>query len=66
MKQFLKTLFWFAKKIAFGFVCFYSANLIGSFVGINLVSNIPSYLTIGVLGIPGLIIIYVLNVLFIA
>ncbi|MCL2559365.1 MAG: pro-sigmaK processing inhibitor BofA family protein [Turicibacter sp.] len=59
----MKTIFWFIKKIAFGFVALYAFNFIGSFINIGVASNWLSYFIIGTLGVPGLLIVYIANVL---
>jgi len=63
-KKVMATLFWIIKKGLFGFVAFYAFNLIGTFIGIKLVSNYLSYFLIGTLGLPGLLIVYIVNLLF--
>ena len=65
MKSFLNTIFWLFKKTIFGFVALYAFNFVGSFIGIKIASCYLSYLLIGALGLPGLIMVYVFNVLFI-
>ena len=65
MKSFIKTLFWLLKKSAFGFVAFYAFNFTGSFIGIELGSSYFAYFLIGALGAPGLILVYLTNLLFI-
>jgi len=64
MKSVINTLFWIIKKLIFGFVAFYAFNFIGSFVGISLTSSYLAYFLIGALGLPGLLMVYLVNVLF--
>lgn len=61
----MKTLFWIIKKVAFGFVALYAFNFMGSYIGISIASNLLSYFLIGALGLPGLLIVYIANLLFI-
>lgn len=61
----MKTTFWILKKLIFGFVSLYAFNFIGSFIGIGLASHYLSYFLIGTLGLPGLLIVYMANLLFI-
>ena len=64
MKSFMKTIFWILKKSIFGFVALYAFNFIGSFIGIGLSPNYISYFLIGTLGLPGLLVVYIANLLF--
>ncbi|MCL1989562.1 MAG: pro-sigmaK processing inhibitor BofA family protein [Defluviitaleaceae bacterium] len=64
MKSFMKAIFWVLKKSIFGFVSFYAFNFLGTFVGVNLTSHYLAYLLIGALGLPGLLIVYMVNLLF--
>jgi len=64
MKQILTTLWWTVKKMMFGFVAFYAFNFVASIVNIRLASNYVSYFLIGALGVPGLLFVYLFNVLF--
>jgi len=66
MKSFMKTIIWILKKTIFGFVAFYAFNFIGTFFNIGLASNYISYFLIGALGVPGLLLVYLANLLFIA
>lgn len=63
MKSFFDTIFWILKKTIFGFVIFYAFNFIGSYLGIGLIPNFISYFVIGSLGFPGLVVVYMLNIL---
>ena len=65
MKSFMKTLFWIFKKFIFGFVSLYAFNFIGSFIGVGVASSYISYFLIGALGLPGLLFVYIANLLFI-
>jgi len=62
----MKTIFWILKKFIFGFVALYAFNFIGSFIGIGVASNYISYFLIGALGLPGLLLVYIANVLFVS
>ena len=64
MKSFMKTIFWILKKSIFGFVALYAFNFVGSFIGIGIVSGYISYFVIGALGLPGLLLVYIANLLF--
>ena len=64
MKSFFQTIFWILKKIIFGFVALYAFNFIGSYIGVRIASNYISYFLIGALGLPGLLIVYIVNLLF--
>jgi len=64
MKSFVKTIFWILSKFIFGFVALYAFNFIGSFIGIKIASNYISYFLIGTLGLPGLLVVYLANLLF--
>jgi len=64
MKSFFETIFWILKKFIFGFVALYAFNFIGSFIGVGISSNYISYFLIGTLGLPGLLIVYIVNLLF--
>jgi len=64
MKSVMNILFWIVKKLIFGFVAFYAFNFVGSFIGIKIVSSYLSYFLIGALGLPGLLVVYIINVLF--
>ena len=65
MKSFFETIFWIFKKIIFGFVAMHAFNFIGSFIGVGVASNYISYFLVGALGLPGLLIVYIFNLLFI-
>ena len=56
--------FWIFKKTIFGFVALYAFNFVGSFIGISLASSYLSYFLIGSLGLPGLLVVYMANLLF--
>jgi len=64
MKSFFSTIFWIFKKLIFGFVALYAFNFIGSFIGVKIASSYVSYFLIGALGLPGLLIVYIANLLF--
>ena len=61
----MKTVFWLFKKFIFGFVALYAFNFVGSFFGIGIASSYLSYFLIGTLGVPGLLIVYIANLLLI-
>ena len=61
----MKTIFWILKKLIFGFVSLYAFNFVGSFIGIGIAANYISYFLIGALGLPGLLVVYIANLLFI-
>ena len=63
MKSVMNTIIWIVKKLIFGFVALYAFNFIGSFIGVKIVSSYLSYFLIGALGLPGLLIVYMANVL---
>jgi|GEM_PF-1299348 len=63
MKAVMNTIFWILKKLIFGFVALYAFNFIGTFIGIKIASNYLSYFLIGALGLPGLLIVYIMNIL---
>jgi len=65
MKSLFQSILWLVKKSIFGFVAFYAFNLIGTFIGLHLVSNYFSYFLIGTLGIPGLMLVYIGNLIFV-
>jgi len=58
----MKTIFWFIKKFAFGFVALYAFNFLGSYINISIASNPLSYFLIGALGLPGLLLVYMGNI----
>jgi len=60
----IKNIFWLIKKITFGYVALYAFNFLGTFVGVSIASNLISYFSIGALGLPGLLLVYIGNVLF--
>ena len=62
----MKTIFWLFKKLIFGFVAFYAFSFLGSFIGIGMTSHYLAYFLIGTLGFPGLLIVYIANLLFIS
>ena len=64
MKKTLQTIFWFIKNFSFGFVGLYAFNFLGSYIGISIASNPLSYFLIGTLGLPGLLLIYIGNLLW--
>ena len=64
MKKTIETLFWFIKKLAFGYVALYAFNFVASFINISIAPNALSYFLIGALGPPGLLLVYIGNVLF--
>ena len=64
MKSFFKTIFWILKKFIFGYVALYAFNFIGSYIGVRIAPNYISYFLIGALGLPGLLIVYIANLLF--
>ena len=64
MKAFFQTIFWIFKKFIFGYVALYSFNFIGSYIGVEIASNYISYFLIGAFGLPGLLIVYIANLLF--
>lgn len=59
----MKTIGWIVKKLAFGFVALYAFNFVAAFIGIKIASHWLFYLAIGALGWPGLLVVYVTNVL---
>jgi len=63
MKTVFKTIFWIIKGFAFGFVALYAFNFIGSYIDISIASNPLSYFLIGTLGLPGLLLTYIANIL---
>jgi len=64
MKKTIKNIFWLIKKTIFGYVALYAFNFLGTFIGISIASNLISYFLIGGLGLPGLLLVYIGNVLF--
>jgi hypothetical protein len=64
MKKTIKSIFWLTKQTIFGFVALYAFNFIGTFIGVGIASNLISYFLIGTLGFPGLLLVYIGNVLF--
>lgn len=63
MKKTFKTVFRFIKNFAFGFVALYAFNYIGSYINISIAANHLSYILIGNLGLPGLLLVYISNIL---
>lgn len=64
MKKTFEKIFWFIKNFAFGFVALYAFNFIGTYVDISVAPNPLSYFLIGALGLPGLLLVYIGNILF--
>lgn len=67
MKKFLKHMLdfikWFLKCAIFGIITIFLFNFFGSYINLNIPVNIFTIIIIGVLRIPGLVVLLVYNIL---
>jgi inhibitor of the pro-sigma K processing machinery len=60
MMRFIK---WFLKSILFGIVLIFIFNIIGVYFNLNIPVNVWTILIVGVLKVPGLIMILILSII---
>ena len=57
----MKYIKWFLKSLVFGIVFLFIFNLVGRFINLNIPINLITILIVGILRIPGAVILLVLS-----